>query len=161
MKIVLNINPPVTNPAVTTNTQRSQQWCAKLADKNKINNNIIAFFAILTVLPCLFKMPLILGKKYYFLTHKIIHMWRKMEQIEFRILQVLCHLFKRSCNTIFMVLYQKYDGQIKIYQFCKFQKATFIKIVPNLTFHVNNGRWKKNFYKLKSQSNCSIRNECI
>jgi hypothetical protein len=39
-----------------------------------------------------------------------------------------------------MVLYHKYDAQIKIYQFCKYQKALFTKILPNLTFHVNKGR---------------------
>jgi hypothetical protein len=33
-----------------------------------------------------------------------------------------------------MVLYHKYDAQIKIYQFFKFQKVLFIKILPNLTF---------------------------
>jgi hypothetical protein len=39
-----------------------------------------------------------------------------------------------------MVLYTNYDAQIKIYRYCKFQKTLFIKILPNLIFHVNKGR---------------------
>jgi hypothetical protein len=39
-----------------------------------------------------------------------------------------------------MVLNHKYDAQIKIYQYCRFQKALFIKKLPNLTFHVNKRR---------------------
>jgi hypothetical protein len=34
-----------------------------------------------------------------------------------------------------MVLYTKCDAQVKIYQYCKFQKALFVKIL-----HVNKGR---------------------
>jgi hypothetical protein len=48
--------------------------------------------------------------------------------------------FKDPVTKLFMILYHKYDAQIKIYQFCKFQKALFIKILSNLTFHVNKGR---------------------
>jgi hypothetical protein len=39
-----------------------------------------------------------------------------------------------------MVLYHKSDAQMKIYQCCKFKKALLVKILPNLTFHVNKGR---------------------
>jgi hypothetical protein len=39
--------------------------------------------------------------------------------------QKLSNIPLRSCNTIFMVLCHKYDAQIKIYQFCKFQKAFY------------------------------------
>jgi hypothetical protein len=39
-----------------------------------------------------------------------------------------------------MVLNHKYDAQIKIYQYCRFQKALFIMILTNLTFHVNKER---------------------
>jgi hypothetical protein len=43
-------------------------------------------------------------------------------------------------HNSFMVLNHKYDAQIKIYQYGSFQKALCIKILPNLTFHVN--KWK-------------------
>jgi hypothetical protein len=39
-----------------------------------------------------------------------------------------------------MVYYHKNDAQIKIYQYCKFLKALFVKMFTNLTFHVNKGR---------------------
>jgi hypothetical protein len=39
-----------------------------------------------------------------------------------------------------MVLDHKYDAQMKIYQYCMIQKALYLKILPNLTFHVNEGR---------------------
>jgi hypothetical protein len=39
-----------------------------------------------------------------------------------------------------MVSYKRYDAQIKIYQYCKFQKALFIKILQNFIFHENKGR---------------------
>jgi hypothetical protein len=39
-----------------------------------------------------------------------------------------------------MVLFHKYDAPIMIEQYYKFQKALFIKLLPNLTFHVNKGR---------------------
>jgi hypothetical protein len=47
---------------------------------------------------------------------------------------------KDPVTQLFMVLNHKYDAQIKIYQYCRFQKALFIKILLNLTFHVNKGR---------------------
>jgi hypothetical protein len=57
---------------------------------------------------------------------------------------------KDPVTHFFMVLYHKYDAQIKIYQYCKCQKALFIKILPNLI---------RNLFSIKS--NISIRNECI
>ena len=37
-------------------------------------------------------------------------------------------------TQIFMVLYHKYNAQMKIYQYCTFQKALFVKILLNLHF---------------------------
>jgi hypothetical protein len=49
-------------------------------------------------------------------------------------------VIKDLVTHFFKVLFHKYDAQIKISQYCKFQKALFKKILPNLTFHVNKGR---------------------
>jgi hypothetical protein len=57
-----------------------------------------------------------------------------------------------------MVLNHKYDAQNKIYQYCRFQKALFIKILPNLTFHVSKGGGVIKNISIKS--NFTIRNEC-
>jgi hypothetical protein len=59
-----------------------------------------------------------------------------------------------------MVLNHKCDAQIKIYQFCKFQKALFIKHLPNLTFHEKR-EVIKTLFPIKFKSNFTIRNECI
>jgi hypothetical protein len=61
-------------------------------------------------------------------------------------------------HGISMVLYHKYDAQIKIDQFCKFQKALFIKILSNLTFNVTKGG--NTNLLTKSKSIFSIRNKC-
>jgi hypothetical protein len=49
-------------------------------------------------------------------------------------------IVKDHVTQYFMVLYHKYDTQIKIYQYCMFQKALFIKVLPNFTLHANKGR---------------------
>jgi hypothetical protein len=53
---------------------------------------------------------------------------------------------KDPVTQFFMVLNHKYDAPIKIYQYCRFRKAIFIKILPNLTFHVNKGRFIKIYF---------------
>jgi hypothetical protein len=49
-------------------------------------------------------------------------------------------MLKDPVTQFFMDLNHKYDAQIKIYQYCRFQKALFIKILPNLSVHVN--KWR-------------------
>jgi hypothetical protein len=38
-----------------------------------------------------------------------------------------------------MVLYHKYNAQMKIYQYCKFQKELCVMILPNLYFMLIKG----------------------
>jgi hypothetical protein len=59
-----------------------------------------------------------------------------------------------------MVLYHKYNAEMKIHQYCKFQKALFVKIVPNLHFILIKGG-NLNLFSIQSKSNFSIRNVSI
>jgi hypothetical protein len=49
-------------------------------------------------------------------------------------------ILKNPVTHFFMVLFHKYDGEFKGCQYCKFQLALFIKVLPNLTFRVNKRR---------------------